>query len=539
MDEDDIGFLRDAADDAAFDRFVRRHMGDVYRYVTCRIGPDRALGVTADVMRRARDRADRCTTEASSTEPWLLGMASLAVDGHGRAEAAYLARLADETTGIAPGARALAGMKTPRRDALLLTEAGGLTPQQTAEVLGVPVGTAVGWIEDARARLPGGPAEVVRELAPGPPGDLAERVLARTAAPAAVTSPAASRPDPAPGPLHRSSLVAAVVLALVASIAALVLGRGSRPSPVLEARVDWGMLVTFRVYPPPGVPMEDIRVGMTSDLGRVARGMDGAGVAVVSAEEDRITVRLPGVTELEDALPDLSAWRPTLSGEGDPHDPVFKKNLLARLGPAEREQALAMWDAVSHQTFLAPFSVTRYGVVPTISTLPVVVSPVDDDDAGRGVMRWHRLAGGHFDGADYRLLGGERNGRLDAVAVVGGSDVSSGPDQVWDVFPVCRPRIGTPRVVVCATENDTTSRTVVHRSFGRAQGGAGRIAVTFAGVTRKAIIQNGWWFARIDVTATPRTMSAADARIVAWDRDGRRIPIVTDPGDGGCCLPFP
>jgi RNA polymerase sigma factor (sigma-70 family) len=153
----------------AFATLFDRHATAVHRYLGRRVGElaDDLLSETFLIAfrRRAAYRPERV-----EVRPWLIGIATNLVHGHARAERRRyraLARAAaePERAGADPGdstdrlaaqalrgplAAALAGLKAPDRDALLLLAWGQLSYEEIAAVLDIPVGTVRSRLHRAR-----------------------------------------------------------------------------------------------------------------------------------------------------------------------------------------------------------------------------------------------------------------------------------------------------------------------------------------------------------------------------------------------------
>lgn len=161
----DRELLGRAAEPAMFERFVRRHVDVVHRYVAGRLGAPDADEVTNDVFLVAFRQADRFRGDNPSARPWLLGIATNLMRNRRRREARHLRRLAQ--TGVDPAdpaaperdlngvdprlAAALASMRPRHREVLFLTAVAELTAPEIAEALDVPEGTVKTWLHRARA----------------------------------------------------------------------------------------------------------------------------------------------------------------------------------------------------------------------------------------------------------------------------------------------------------------------------------------------------------------------------------------------------
>ncbi len=103
----------------------------------------------------------------------------------------------------------------------------------------------------------------------------------------------------------RTVLVTATVMTALVVIVALgfLIRGGAGPSAapaapaIPPARVDWGMVATVRLKPDPGISIDEMRERFTTALAFRVHDDDGAGVEVLSASGDAVTVRLPGAED--------------------------------------------------------------------------------------------------------------------------------------------------------------------------------------------------------------------------------------------------
>lgn len=160
------------SDAHAFTPVFDRHFAAIHRFLAARVGPSLADELAADVFERAFDARAAYDVGYLDARPWLYAIATNLVHRQRRAErrrlAAY-ARLdrgavqpaADEGAArrldahaLAPAAaRAVAALKQPDRDTLLLIAWADLTYEETARALGVPVGTVRSRMHRVRAAL--------------------------------------------------------------------------------------------------------------------------------------------------------------------------------------------------------------------------------------------------------------------------------------------------------------------------------------------------------------------------------------------------
>jgi RNA polymerase sigma-70 factor (ECF subfamily) len=160
-------------DPQRFALLFERHAWAVHRYAASRATPgdvDDVVSETFLTAFRTRARYDRAYGDA---RPWLLGIATNVLRHHRRSEGRRLTRLratactpepdfdlaecvaatvddAGETERVA---RALARLDDRHRDVLLLAAGPGLTYDEIARALGVPVGTVRSRLARGRRRL--------------------------------------------------------------------------------------------------------------------------------------------------------------------------------------------------------------------------------------------------------------------------------------------------------------------------------------------------------------------------------------------------
>jgi RNA polymerase sigma-70 factor (ECF subfamily) len=160
-------------DPARFGAIFDRHASVLHRYFVRRIGPDEAEAMVGDVFRIAFEKRRTYDTERPTARPWLYGIATNLLAKHRRTEARRLhatARLAARrlptddladrvsATVDAAGrwqrvADAVTSLPEPERDALVLHVWEGLSYEEVATALGVPVGTVRSRLNRARGRL--------------------------------------------------------------------------------------------------------------------------------------------------------------------------------------------------------------------------------------------------------------------------------------------------------------------------------------------------------------------------------------------------
>ena len=175
--DEDLARRFAAGDAGAFDTLVRRHRDAVYRFVRWRLGAAReeAEDVTQDVLvemlrslpryegrsrlrtwvlglahnlcrrrRRAGQRAEAAGPDPARGRPELSAVADRAIDVEALlARRELQERVRSAIDALAPG----------QRDVVLLREIEGLTYEEIATVLDVPIGTVRSRLHNARAAL--------------------------------------------------------------------------------------------------------------------------------------------------------------------------------------------------------------------------------------------------------------------------------------------------------------------------------------------------------------------------------------------------
>ena len=181
-DESDAAVIAASLDaPALFGTIFDRHATVLHRYFVRRLGPDEAESMVGEVFRIAFEKRTVYDQLRPTARPWLYGIATNLLAKHRRREArrihavARLAAhrlppmdLADGVSGAVDAAElwprvadAVTALPEPERDALVLHVWEGLSYEEVADALGVPIGTVRSRLNRARGRL--------RELA-GPSG---------------------------------------------------------------------------------------------------------------------------------------------------------------------------------------------------------------------------------------------------------------------------------------------------------------------------------------------------------------------------------
>jgi RNA polymerase sigma-70 factor (ECF subfamily) len=161
-----------------FGAIFDRHATVLHRYLVRRLGPDEADGMVGEVFRIAFERRHTFDASRDTARPWLYGIATNLLAKHRRSESRRLravARLAAQRRGTPDPAGGIddamdasrlwdrvatmvTALPEPERDALLLHAWEGLSYDDVAAALAIPVGTVRSRLNRARRRL--------RELTP-------------------------------------------------------------------------------------------------------------------------------------------------------------------------------------------------------------------------------------------------------------------------------------------------------------------------------------------------------------------------------------
>lgn len=170
---EDAELIRRSRDDpeqfaALFDRYVSQ----IHRYAARRLGTQAADDIVAETFLVAFRRRMTYDTTQSLARPWLYGIATKLIARQQRGEERFLRAL--RRTGVDPLpepmadtvlnrvaaqeeerrlAGALAGLSRGDRDVLLLVAWGDLGYEETAQALGVPVGTVRSRLHRARRKV--------------------------------------------------------------------------------------------------------------------------------------------------------------------------------------------------------------------------------------------------------------------------------------------------------------------------------------------------------------------------------------------------
>ena len=155
-----------------FSTIVDRHFGAIFRYVARRVGQEEADDLAAETFATAFGNRRNYDLDRPDSLPWLYGIATNLLRHHRRSEQRRLiayartqvasldkdesdevVRRLDATSELAKLALALVEIDADNRDALHLVAISGLSFDDAATALGVPVGTVHSRVARARSRL--------------------------------------------------------------------------------------------------------------------------------------------------------------------------------------------------------------------------------------------------------------------------------------------------------------------------------------------------------------------------------------------------
>lgn len=174
MSTDSEILLRSRATPGIFAELFERHSASVASFVRRRVGTDAVEDVLSETFLVAFRRRADFDTSWESARPWLLGIASRVMKKHRADEARQWRAVAASTaredmsheggieaaTGRLDAAAAvrelaprIAGLSARDRETLFLYAWGGLTQEEVAVALGIPVGTVGSRLNRVRRKL--------------------------------------------------------------------------------------------------------------------------------------------------------------------------------------------------------------------------------------------------------------------------------------------------------------------------------------------------------------------------------------------------
>lgn len=172
MNTDSEIVRRSRQEAAAFGELFERHARAVVGFASRRVGADAAEDVLSETFLVAFRRRASFDLRVDSARPWLLGIATRIIHRHRASEAKQLRSLLaqpperarpDDSDGLSDRLDASASLRelAPRvaalakkdRDTLFLFAWGDLSYEETAQALGVPVGTVKSRLNRVRRLL--------------------------------------------------------------------------------------------------------------------------------------------------------------------------------------------------------------------------------------------------------------------------------------------------------------------------------------------------------------------------------------------------
>ncbi|MBF9130018.1 RNA polymerase sigma factor [Plantactinospora sp. S1510] len=160
------------ADQSLFTVLYDRHAAALYRYASGRVGADVADDVVSETFLVAFQRRRRYDVSRPDARPWLFGILTKEISHHRRREQARYRAMArydlieavpdhaEQAVADAaahalrvPLARVLSDLPAKDRNVLLLIAWGGLSYEETAHALGIPVGTVRSRLNRARRKV--------------------------------------------------------------------------------------------------------------------------------------------------------------------------------------------------------------------------------------------------------------------------------------------------------------------------------------------------------------------------------------------------
>jgi RNA polymerase sigma-70 factor (ECF subfamily) len=170
---DEDALAASLAEPARFAVLFERYVDAIYRYLLFRVGADLAEDLTAETFARAFAGRRRYQGDRGSVKAWLYGIATNLVRENRRNEQRRIRALArtdgavlfstDSATGLAEHLRlasALASLKPEWRNVVLVIGVGGLSYEETAAALHIPIGTVRSRYSRARTQLIASLAEI-------------------------------------------------------------------------------------------------------------------------------------------------------------------------------------------------------------------------------------------------------------------------------------------------------------------------------------------------------------------------------------------
>lgn len=167
--KEEEAMVASCVDAERFAEVFERRAREIYRYLSCRTGSDLAEELTAETFARAFAARQRFDPRRGSVRAWLYGIATNVVRNQYRSERRKRSAYAREVglRAVRPSSEgadnglaerdqletALAHLDRRSQDVLYLLVAVGLTYEETATALGIPVGTVRSRYFRAKAQM--------------------------------------------------------------------------------------------------------------------------------------------------------------------------------------------------------------------------------------------------------------------------------------------------------------------------------------------------------------------------------------------------
>jgi RNA polymerase sigma-70 factor (ECF subfamily) len=182
VSSDEDALAASLAEPARFAVLFERHVDAIHRYLSFRVGSDIAEDLTAETFARAFAGRRRYQVDRGSVKAWLFGIVTNLVRENHRDEQRRIKALAlsnedlrrstdgavqvDERLRLAA---ALASLKPEWRSVVLVVGIGGLSYEETAAALHIPIGTVRSRYSRARTQLAASLADTGEQNVTGDP----------------------------------------------------------------------------------------------------------------------------------------------------------------------------------------------------------------------------------------------------------------------------------------------------------------------------------------------------------------------------------
>jgi RNA polymerase sigma-70 factor (ECF subfamily) len=168
-DEDEEDLLASLSESSQFSAIFERHVSEIHRYLSYRVGADLADDLTAETFLRAFEGRRGFDSSKGTVPAWLFGIATNLVRHHRRDERRRF-RLDHEVASAGSPSRAgddfvdrvasrsdlrkaIAQLDGKSRDVVVLVAGAGLSYEETAAALAIPLGTVRSRLSRARSQV--------------------------------------------------------------------------------------------------------------------------------------------------------------------------------------------------------------------------------------------------------------------------------------------------------------------------------------------------------------------------------------------------